>query len=278
MKIIKKIEKMQRWSDRIRAQGKIIGFVPTMGYLHEGHLSLVKIARRSSDYVVVSIFVNPLQFGPKEDLGRYPRDFPRDKRLLKKLDVDVIFYPSVKEMYPQPSQTFVEVPELSKNLCGQSRPGHFRGVCTVVAKLFNIVKPHIAVFGKKDFQQLTIIEQMVRDLNFDIRIVAGPTVREWDGLAMSSRNTYLSEVEHKNATILYQSLVMAKRLVKRGEKDPGVIIDKMKKMITEKGGRIDYIKIVNRETLKDVKRVKKGDIIALAVFFGKTRLIDNISI
>lgn len=278
MKIIKKVKTMQVWVQEITKKGKIIGFVPTMGYLHEGHLSLVEVARKHSDYVVVSMFVNPLQFGPKEDLARYPRDLKRDKKLLSRLRVDVIFYPNAKEMYPLPTLTFVQVPELSKSLCGRSRPTHFRGVCTAVAKLFNIVKPHIAVFGQKDFQQAAIIKRMVTDLNFNIKIIVAPTVREKDGLAMSSRNIHLSSAERKNAAILHRSLVIAKKMALGGTKNPKVIIAKMKKMIEQIGGRIDYINIVDSKTLQDVCAVKPGDVIALAVFFGQTRLIDNIGV
>ncbi len=278
MNVIKKVKIIQTRADRVRRQGKKIGFVPTMGYLHEGHLNLVKIARRHSDYVVVSIFINPLQFGLKEDFGRYPRDFKQDKKLLEKLGVDIIFYPSVKEMYPESMSAFVEVPELSKSLCGRSRPVHFRGVCTVVTKLLNIVKPHIAVFGQKDFQQAVIIKKMVTDLNFDTKIIVAPTVREKGGLAMSSRNTYLSRRERKDAIILFESLKMAKMLARKGVKNPLVILRKMRNLIKTKGGRIDYINIVDSKTLKNVTCVKKGDVVVLAVFFGKTRLIDNITI
>ncbi len=269
---------MQIWANKIRKKGKIVGLVPTMGYLHDGHLSLIKVAKRYSDITVVSIFVNPRQFGPGEDFDRYPRDFKRDKRLLKKLGVDIIFYPSVKEMYPESTLTFVEVPQLSKNLCGKSRPTHFRGVCTVVAKFFNIVKPHIAVFGQKDFQQATIIKKMVAGLDFDVKIIIGKTVREKDGLAMSSRNAYLTPRERKNAGVIYKSLKTAKRMFGAAVRDPKKIIRRMRTMILAQGGRIDYINIVDPKTLKNVIKVKFGDVVVLAVYFGKTRLIDNMTV
>ncbi|MEO0087294.1 MAG: pantoate--beta-alanine ligase [candidate division WOR-3 bacterium] len=277
MKVVKKIKEMQKIADQLRKKGKIIGFVPTMGYLHKGHLSLVKIAKRKSDVCVVSIFVNPLQFGPKEDYQIYPRDFQRDKKLLAELGVDIIFYPSEKEMYPEPCLTYVQVKKLSEGLCGRSRPGHFEGVATVVTKLFNIVKPHIAVFGQKDYQQAVIIKKMAKDLNFDIKIIVAPTVREKDGLACSSRNIYLNEKERKEATVLYRSLMLAKKMIKEGEKDPEKIIKEMEKIITtESSGKIDYIEIVDAKTLEPLKEITGKVCIALAVFFGKARLIDNI--
>ncbi len=263
----------------MRRRRKAIGFVPTMGYLHEGHLSLIRIARKHSDYVVCSIFVNPIQFGPNEDYDRYPRDLKRDEALLKGERVDLLFYPSLKEMYPEGYKTYVEVEGLSSVLCGKSRPGHFRGVATVVLKLFNIVKPDIAFFGEKDYQQAVIIRQMVRDLNLDVKIITGPIVREADGLAMSSRNVYLLPEERKNSPVLYQALQWARGTYYRENmRSPEYIIQRMQQMIEEKGGRIDYIAIVDRHTLTPVKVLKKGDLIALAVFFGKTRLIDNIII
>jgi pantoate--beta-alanine ligase len=277
MRVVKKIKVMQKLADKYRAEKKIIGFVPTMGYLHEGHLSLVKIAKKKSDLCVVSIFVNPLQFGPQEDYHIYPRNFSRDKKLLKDLGVDIIFYPEVKEMYPEEQLTFVQVKKLSEGLCGRSRPGHFEGVATVVAKLFNIVKPHIAVFGQKDYQQAVIIKKMVKDLNFDVKIIVAPTVREKDGLACSSRNSYLSEKERKEAVVLYQSLLLAKKMIAEGERNPEEIIKEMTKLITTKSsGKIDYIEIVDANTLQPVKEIHGKVCIALAVFFNKARLIDNI--
>jgi len=206
MQVIRKTKEMQKISDRLREEKKRIGFVPTMGYLHDGHISLVRKAKELCDSVVVSIFVNPTQFGPGEDYERYPRDEERDRALLDAAGVDFFFIPEVSEMYPSGYQTFVEVAEVSKGLCGDFRPGHFRGVATVVAKLFNIVKPHVAVFGEKDYQQLLVIKRMVEDLDFDIEIIPGTLVREEDGMAMSSRNAYLSAPERKRATILHQSL------------------------------------------------------------------------
>ncbi|MEO0141856.1 MAG: pantoate--beta-alanine ligase [candidate division WOR-3 bacterium] len=279
MKIVKKIAELKRLIKQIKEKKKTIGFVPTMGYLHEGHLSLMRIARKHSDYVVCSIFVNPTQFGPNEDFNRYPRNLKRDEILLKKVKVDLLFYPSVKEMYPDGYKTYVEVEEMSSVLCGKSRPGHFRGVATVVLKLFNIVKPDIAVFGEKDYQQAVIIKQMVKDLNLDVKIITGPIVRESDGLAMSSRNVYLSPEERKNATVLYRALQWAKgTYYKENIRSPEYLIQRMQQMIEEKGGKIDYIAVVDKQTLRPVRVLEKGNLIALAVFFDKTRLIDNIII
>jgi len=269
---------MQRLSSSLKEQGKKIGLVPTMGFLHEGHLSLVDMAKKSSDVVVVSIFVNPTQFGPDEDYNRYPRDLVRDKKLLRERGVDILFIPTVKDMYPNGYTTYVEVEKLSSVLCGRSRPTHFRGVTTVVAKLFNIVKPDIAVFGEKDAQQAIIIKRMVRDLNFPIKIIIGPTIREKDGLAVSSRNTYLSEDERKDAPILYQALLLAKNLIENGERDVNKIISSMKKLIQKKGSaKIEYISIVRKDTLEPIRWIQGEVLIALAVWFGKARLIDNIT-
>ncbi|MEO0083410.1 MAG: pantoate--beta-alanine ligase [candidate division WOR-3 bacterium] len=280
MKVVRSPKAMQKIADVIHRQGKIIGFVPTMGYLHEGHLSLVRIARRKSDYVIVSIFVNPTQFGPHEDFARYPRDFDRDKRLLIKENVDYIFYPTAKSMYPKNYKTYVEVTNLSDVLCGKSRPGHFKGVTTIVAKLFNIVKPDLAVFGQKDAQQAIIIKQMTDDLNFPIKIIIAPTVRESDGLAMSSRNVYLTPAERMQAPILYQSLQHAKKMIENGERDSRKIIAVIRELINYMpDANIDYIAIVDAKTLMPVEQIKKGEIlIALAVKFGKARLIDNIMV
>lgn len=271
---------MQRYAARLKKQGKTIGFVPTMGYLHKGHLSLAKQARKDSDIVVMSIFVNPTQFGPKEDFKKYPRDITRDRRLAKAAGVDVIFYPTVKAMYPEGYQTYVEVFELSKYLCGASRPEHFKGVATVVTKLFNIVKPDITYFGQKDAQQAIIIKRMVEDLNMDLKVRVMPTIREPDGLAMSSRNMYLSPTERKEALVLKNALQKAKDMVNSDEKDPKKIIAKMRGIINSApSSKIDYISIVDTENLRDVKSLKSGEIlIALAVKIDKTRLIDNIII
>jgi pantoate--beta-alanine ligase len=279
MKVIRKIKSMQKIADDLRKKGKKIAFVPTMGYLHEGHLSLVRIAKKWGDVVVVSIFVNPTQFGPSEDYNSYPRDEKRDLSLLKKEKVDFVFIPSVEEMYPENYQTYVEVVEMSKYLCGRSRPGHFRGVCTVVTKLFNIVKPHYAVFGEKDYQQLKIIERMTADLNMDVKIIPGPTVRERDGLAMSSRNVYLSEEERKSALSLSKALNEVKNMVEGGERDCEVLIRKAREIIErEPHTRIDYVEIVDPVRLEPIKRIEDKAVIALAVFVGKARLIDNMKL
>jgi len=276
MMIIKRIKQVKKIIGLKRRQGKTIGFVPTMGSLHEGHVSLVRIAKKKSDFVVVSIFVNPTQFGPSEDFKRYPRDLKRDCRLLKKEGVDVVFFPPVKEIYPSGYKTYVEVTSLSNVLCGASRPGHFRGVTTVVLKLFNIIKPDIAVFGIKDFQQCAILKKMAKDLDLDIKILTGPTVREKDGLAMSSRNIYLSKTHRQNAAVLSQALRWAKKAVQAGVHDADGIIKKMTAMIQKKQGKIDYIETVDQDSLARVKKLQSNVLIVLAVYFGKTRLIDNI--
>ncbi len=275
MRIIKTIAQTKRLIERVKKSGKTIGFVPTMGYLHEGHLSLVRIARRKSQFVVVSIFVNPTQFGPSEDLAKYPQDMKRDAALLKKENVDLIFYPSVNEIYPPDYKTYVYVKELSRLMCGITRPHHFQGVTTVVLNLFNIVKPDIAVFGAKDYQQGVIIKRMTKDLNLDIKIVLGKIIREKDGLAMSSRNIYLSPRHRKNAIVLYQAVRRIRHDFRQGFSDPKRAKTMMRQMIEKKNGRIDYIAVVNKNTLSPVKKLGAGTLIALAVFFGKTRLIDN---
>ncbi len=279
MKIIRSIAEMQTEAEDLRRSGQTIGFVPTMGYLHEGHLSLLRIARQRADVTVMSIFVNPTQFGPNEDLERYPRDFERDERLAKEEGCDILFYPSVEEMYPKPYRTYVTVEEITQVLCGKSRPIHFRGVATIVAKLFNIVKPHFAVFGQKDAQQAIVIKQMVRDLNFDLEILTGPIVREPNGLAMSSRNVYLSADERRDALNLYKSLKEAKRLVETGERDALKIKNRIEYILRQgKSAKIDYIEIVDVTNLKPVEKIQGEVLIALAVFVGKTRLIDNIQL
>ena len=280
MRIVTRSEDMQRVSLEYKRQGKTVGFVPTMGYLHEGHTSLINIARKHADIVVVSIFVNPIQFGPSEDYDRYPRDIERDKEILEKMGVDVMFYPSVDDMYPKGFTTYVEVKGLSDKLCGRYRPGHFRGVTTVVAKLFNIVMPDVAVFGEKDAQQAIIIKRMVRDLNFPVKIIVGPTVREPDGLAMSSRNEYLTEEERKVAPAIYQSLLLAKSLVEQGERDTSKIIAAMREFLSKYDRiKVEYIEIVDKEELNPIERLEKGEaLIAIAAYLGKARLIDNISV
>lgn len=275
MRLVRSISQVRKIIALIKKKDRKIGLVPTMGYLHEGHLSLVRIARKKCDFLIVSVFVNPAQFGPKEDFHKYPRNLRRDLLLLRKEGVDLVFNPPAKAMYPEGFRTYVEVSEWSKLLCGASRPIHFRGVTTVVLKLFNILQPDIAVFGGKDFQQAVIIKKMVKDLNLSVRVMTGKIVREPDGLAMSSRNAYLSENERKNAVILYGSLNWLRQAYQRGLRDPRLGISRVKKMIKEKGGRIDYIKMVDRNTLESVNKLKKGTLVALAVFFGRTRLIDN---
>ncbi|MBE0434109.1 pantoate--beta-alanine ligase [candidate division WOR-3 bacterium] len=275
MRLVKSIDQVRKAVRAQKEQGKKIGLVPTMGYLHEGHLSLVRLARRKCNFLVVSIFVNPAQFGPKEDLREYPRDLKRDLQLLKKEGVDLVFCPSVAAMYPGGYQTYVEVVGWNKILCGASRPVHFRGVATVVLKLFNIIEPDIAVFGRKDFQQAVIIERMVKDLDLDVKILTGRIVRERDGLAMSSRNTYLSAEQRKNAAILYQSLKWLKQAYVNGLRDPKTAESRMAAMITARDGRIDYIAFVDKNSLEPVKELRRGTLAAFAVFFGKTRLIDN---
>lgn len=277
MKIIKDIKKMKDFSERTRADGKIIGFVPTMGYLHDGHLRLIRLARKKSDIVVVSIYVNPKQFGPKEDFKRYPRDLKRDIKMAKEAGCDVLFCPLDREMYSPSFLTHVEVEELSEKLCGFFRPGHFRGVTTVVTKLFNIVKPHIAIFGQKDAQQAVIIRRMVDDLNFDVKVIVAPTVREKDGLAMSSRNTYLSSEERRKATILFQSLCRAKEIISSGERKSENVIREMKRMIDGRNGiSIKYVSVVDGRTLEDKKIISGDTLIALRASIGNTNLIDNI--
>jgi pantoate--beta-alanine ligase len=276
MKIIKSVKKMQSYSESLRLQGKRIAFVPTMGYFHEGHLSLMKEAKKMAGCVVVSIYVNPAQFGPKEDFSKYPRDLERDLKMAESVKVDVIFYPPDDEIYPADYQTYVDVEKVTRNLCGISRPGHFCGVTTICLKLFNIVKPHIAIFGKKDFQQYISIKRMVDDLNLDLQIIGLTTVREPDGLAMSSRNKYLKENERSSALTLFVSLKLAQKLYSGGERKASTIINEVKKLIKKADYTdIDYVKICETNTLNDVNEIKSQSVIALAVKVGKTRLIDN---
>jgi len=276
MRVIESIKEMQSHCESLRLSGKRISFVPTMGYFHEGHLSLMREARRTADHVVVSIYVNPTQFGPKEDFSKYPRDFDRDAAMAKSVGVDVIFFPSNQDMYPGGYQTYVDVEQVTKNLCGMSRPGHFRGVTTICCKLFNIVKPHSAIFGKKDFQQLAAIKRMVADLNLDLEIVGLPTYREPDGLAMSSRNVYLSKEERSSALALVGALKLAQNLYAEGERNAVKIIKQAEKVIkNEPFTNIDYIKICDTATLEDVNEIKNEVVMALAVKVGETRLIDN---
>ncbi len=276
MKIIESVREMQQYSESLRNKGKRIAFVPTMGFLHQGHLSLMIEGRKRGDCLVTSIYVNPTQFGPKEDLAKYPRNFEMDRKLCDGVGVDVIFFPPDREVYPEHYQTYVTVEEVTQNLCGLSRPGHFQGVATVCAKLFNMVKPHVSIFGKKDFQQLVVIKRMVAELNMDLEIVGMTTVREADGLAMSSRNTYLKAEERESALSLSRSLKRAKNLYDGGERDAGRIIAEAKKLIGSfPHATIDYVHICDTTTMKDVKRLEGECVMALAVRVGVARLIDN---
>jgi pantoate--beta-alanine ligase len=273
MKVIETIDEMRKNRRRL---AEPVGFVPTMGYLHEGHLALVRRAREENGSVVASIFVNPTQFGPKEDFKSYPRDTERDLKMLKPL-TDIVFMPSSTEMYPEGFDTWVEPGGVAERLEGAVRPGHFRGVNTVVAKLFNIVQPTRAYFGQKDAQQLAIIKKMVADLNMDLEIIACPTVREADGLAMSSRNVYLTAEQRRSATVLSKALALAQEMWGRGEKEAGTIRRHMAELIgKESSGEIDYISVASPETLKEMHRIKLPALVSLAVRFGKTRLIDNV--
>ncbi len=259
------------------ARGQTIGFVPTMGALHEGHLSLMRRARGENDIVVSSVFVNPTQFGPSEDFKRYPRDLERDMALSEKVGVDVVFAPEPSDMYPEGYSTYVEVDRLTKTLCGASRPGHFRGVTTIVLKLFNIVRPRRAYFGKKDFQQLVVIRRMVEDLNLDVEVVGCPIVREPDGLAMSSRNAYLSEEERASALSLFRSFELAEKMIRDGERDARTVERAMREFIASHPHvrEIDYVSAVDARTLELVDTLEDGTVIAVAAWVGKARLIDN---
>ncbi len=267
---------MQSLANSFREKGYKVCLVPTMGYFHEAHLSLMRLGKRLCDKLVVSVFVNPIQFGPSEDFERYPRDLERDKNLAREAGVDVLFAPCAQEMYPEGFQTYVEVMELSKPLCGASRPGHFRGVATVVLKLFNIVKPHVAVFGLKDYQQYLVIKRMVKDLNLGIEIVGHPIVREPDGLAMSSRNVYLSSEERRSALCLYKSILRAKELLSRGVRNVNDLKKEIVKLISSYPyTKIDYVEFRDPETLEPVEEVSAPTLLALAVYVGSARLIDN---
>ncbi len=279
-KWVKSIEDMKKIVKNFKKNGKSIGFVPTMGYLHEGHISLIRCAKKENDVVIVSIFVNPLQFGKNEDLDKYPRDIKRDLSICSNEGVNVVFNPSYEEMYPEGYKTYVTVEDLTEGLCGAYRPGHFKGVTTVVTKLFNIVKPDRAYFGKKDYQQFVVIKQMVKDLNMDVEIIGCPIVREDDGLAMSSRNKYLSQEERKSATSLSKALFHAKNMFDQGQTDPEILKKEIEKTILSYPHvkQIQYIEIVDPDTLKPVDKARKGDVIAVAAFVGNTRLIDNIEL
>lgn len=277
MKIVHTIDALKAELKTLRKGHHTVGFVPTMGFLHEGHISLVKRAREENDVVVVSIFVNPTQFGPGEDFESYPRDLERDSALVESAGCDLVFAPSPEEMYPQPYNTYVDVyGGLTDKLCGASRPGHFKGVATVVTKLFNLVKPHRAYFGQKDAQQVAVIEQMVRDMNMDLTIVPCPIVREADGLALSSRNTYLTEAQREEALVLSHSLNWAKEAIESGQRDAKTLIEGMKALIQKApSAEIDYVQIVSAQTLESVETLQGDILMALAVKVGKPRLIDN---
>lgn len=275
MKIVGTVKEVREQVKEWKKQGLIVGFVPTMGYLHEGHKSLMDAARKGNDKVVVSIFVNPMQFGPTEDLATYPRDLDHDAALCESAGVDLIFHPEAEEMYEKDFCSFVDMTGLTEGLCGKTRPIHFRGVCTVVNKLFNIVTPDHAYFGQKDGQQLAVIKRMVRDLNMDIEIVGCPIVREEDGLAKSSRNTYLSSEERKAALILSKTVALGKELAKT-EKDANKVVEAMKKNIeTEPLAKIDYVEAVDALSMAPVEKLEGTCMLAMAVYIGKTRLIDN---
>lgn len=275
MKIVSTVEEVRSQVKEWRKEGCTVGFVPTMGYLHEGHMSLIDAAGEN-DKVVVSVFVNPMQFGPNEDLASYPRDLEHDAKLCEEHGVDLIFHPTPEEMYGDNFYTYVDMNTLTQELCGLSRPVHFRGVCTVVAKLFNIVTPDKAYFGQKDAQQLAIIKRMVKDLNMPLTIIGCPIIREEDGLAKSSRNTYLSPEERKAALVLSRSIFLGKELVENGECDCAKIVATMTAEIEKEPlAKIDYVKIVDLGTMQQVEKIGGGILTAIAVYIGKTRLIDN---
>lgn len=276
MKIISSAKSAQQYLHPFKLKGKSVGFVPTMGVLHEGHLSLIRKSRKDNDITVVSIFVNPVQFGSQEDLSRYPREEKKDKYLLQKEEVDLLFYPSADEMYPKGYKTYVEVNGLDQGLCGRIRPGHFKGVTTIVAKLLHIVTPDRLYLGQKDAQQAVIIGKMIQDLNFPIKTIVRPTVREKDGLAMSSRNIYLNKQHRSEATILFKALTQAKYEIKSGIQNPSMIIKNIKSMIEQySSGIINYIECVSAEDLTSLRKLRGKILIALSVSFGKTKLIDN---
>jgi pantoate--beta-alanine ligase len=277
MRLIAHPAEMQTLAASWRSRGRTIAFVPTMGYFHQGHLSLMRYGRQAGDRLVVSLFVNPTQFGPTEDLNRYPRDLARDVGLAESVGVDVIYTPGVEEMYPQGYQTYVTVEDLSAGLCGASRPGHFRGVATVVLKLFHQVRPHVAVFGEKDYQQLAVIRRMVRDLDLEVEVVGQPIVREEDGLAMSSRNTYLSPEDRGRALCLYRGLCAARDLAAAGEREADRLVAAAREIIARTPHtRLDYLSLVDPETLKPVPRLQGAARLLAAAWVGGTRLIDNL--
>lgn len=280
LKIATTIKEVRDTVKEWKSQGLTVGLVPTMGYLHEGHGSLIKTSASECDKTVVSVFLNPTQFAPNEDLESYPRDFEQDKVLCEKMGADLVFHPEVSEMYEQDNATFVEIlSEMPKQLCGKTRPIHFRGVCTVVSKLFNIVTPDKAFFGEKDAQQLAIIKRMVRDMSYGIEIVGCPIIREEDGLAKSSRNTYLNEEERKAALCLSKAIFFGQSLVEKGETDANKVLGEMKNLINKEPlARIDYVEAVDGVTMMPVDKIEKDTLVAMAVYIGKTRLIDNFSV
>ena len=279
MRIVSTVEEVREQVKEWRAEGFSVGLVPTMGYLHEGHKSLIDKAVRQNDKVVVSVFVNPIQFGPTEDLATYPRDIERDAALCENAGAALIFHPEKENMYFDDFCTYVDMDNLTKGLCGKSRPTHFRGVCTVVSKLFNIVQPDRAYFGQKDAQQLAVVRRMVRDLNFDLEIIGCPIIREEDGLAKSSRNTYLSAEERKAAVVLHKSLEKGERMLRGGEKDAEKIKQAIREVIlAEPLAKIDYVEVVDFDTLESVETADGEVLTAIAVYIGKTRLIDNVSV
>ena len=276
MEIIALPAEMQRWSDDARRRGETIAFVPTMGFLHEGHLTLMREGRKRASLLASSLFVNPTQFGPNEDFSRYPRNFEGDCAMMREVPVNVLFAPEADVMYPPGSQTWVEVTEMTKGLCGAHRPGHFRGVTTVVAKLLNIVKPHIALFGEKDFQQLRAIERMVQDLNLDIEIVPVPTVREPDGLAMSSRNAYLSPNDRRKALALVGALRAAGAVFTAGVRDPRELVQAARDWLGKTPEvQVEYVEAVDARTLQPLEQIEGPVVVAIAARLGPTRLIDN---
>lgn len=280
MTVATKISEVRQQVKDWKRNGLTVGLVPTMGYLHEGHASLIKASVEHCDKTVVSVFLNPTQFAPNEDLESYPRDFDNDKKLCEEMGADLVFHPEVSEMYDEDSSTFVEIlSDMPKQLCGKTRPIHFRGVCTVVSKLFNIVTPDKAFFGEKDAQQLAIIRKMVKDMSYGIEIIGCPIVRESDGLAKSSRNTYLNDEERKAALCLSKAVNLGKELIANGEKNAETVISKMKELInSEPLAKIDYVEAVDGVTMNPVKEIKENTLVAMAVYIGKTRLIDNFSV
>ena len=277
MEVIKTIKEMKELASQTRGAGKIIAFVPTMGCFHEGHLSLMREGRRRGDLLIVSLFVNPTQFGPNEDFKNYPRDFEGDRKMAEEVGVDILFTPEAEEMYPPNHQTIVRVEKVTQNLCGRSRPTHFQGVTTVVLMLFEIVMPHVAIFGEKDYQQLVTIQQMAKNLHMSVEVAGMPTVRESDGLAMSSRNTYLLPEERKAVLSLYRSLQKAKVLLQKGERKADRILQEVKGILqSEPLVRIDYVQICDAHTLQNVNQIEGDVVVALAAYLGKTRLIDNL--